>query len=116
MPKTLARVYLRLLKRPSGFIDTVNYIWPGKVERLLDNMGNIEVEQIADKYRAKFTQLSSHWGDDDTLPMALVSDKASAARRFWGKAINKSLAIFYKTWDFVFGTKEIYFLIRKGKG
>jgi len=113
MPKAMARIYLRLQKRPPGFIDNINYIWPGKVKRLLSNMGNIEVKQIADEYRAKFAQLSSSRDDDYALPMALVPDKASAARRFGGKAINKSLATFYKTWDFIFGTEEIYFLIRK---
>ena len=116
MPRALARVYLRLLKRPPGFIDTVNYIWPGKVKRLLSNVGNIEVKQIADEYRAKFAQLGSNRDYDHVLPVALVSDKASAARRFGGKIINKSLAIFYRTWDLVFGTKEIYFLIQKGGG
>jgi len=79
-------------------------------------MGNIEVEQIADEYRAKFAQLSSSRNDDYALPMALVPDKASAARRFGGKVINKLLAIFYKAWDLLFGTKEIYFLIRKRGG
>ncbi len=113
MPRAMARIYLRLLKRPPSFIDTINYIWPAKVKRLLSNMGNIEVEQIADEYRVKFAQLGSSRDDDYALPMASVSDKANAARRFGGKVINKLLAIFYKAWDLLFGTKEIYFLIRK---
>ncbi len=95
MPKKLARIYLRLWRRPTEFIDSINYIWPSKIKNILSNVKDIEIKQIANEYECIFKSFIIHGGNNN---LSLKS---------------RLLIIFYKTWDSIFRTKEIYFLIRK---
>jgi ubiquinone/menaquinone biosynthesis C-methylase UbiE len=112
LPKRLAKIYLRLLNRPTGFIDSINYIWPGKIKRLLRNINNVEVEQIADEYKHRFSSSINYV--ESRSPYLLKSEmQKKSVKELFLIVVSKLLATFYKTWDFIFHTKEIFFLIRK---
>ncbi len=114
MPKKLAKMYLRLLKRPPNFIDSINYIWPHRIKKMLSHIKNIEVYDIADEYKNRFASVNAHADFNHLLAKStIVSEKRNIARILLRKILSETLTIFYKTWDFVFGTQEIYFLIHK---
>jgi len=113
MPKKLAKVYLKLLKRPPDFIDSIHYIWPSRVKRLLSGMNNIEVNQIAEQYKNRFASVGSRRALNSLVTRSVAAGKRNIAQMLLGKVASKLLTMFYKTWDFVFRTQEIYFLIRK---
>jgi ubiquinone/menaquinone biosynthesis C-methylase UbiE len=90
MPKKIARIYLKLMKKPNEFIDSINYVWPGKIKRMLSNVNNIEINEIVNGYKYYYNRY------DPTI-----------------KKHENFKSFLLKTWDFVFRTNEIYFLIRK---
>lgn len=114
MPKKLAKIYLRLLKRPTGFVDSINYIWPRKVKKLLSSIKNIEVEQIADEYRHRFSSSMNNGKNYKSSSLKSDTFQRRNTKIIFGQVLSRLLTVIYKTWDFVFGTREIYFLIRKG--
>ena len=90
MPKKMARIYLKLIKKPNEFMDSINYVWPGKIKKMLNSVKNIEINDIEKDYRYYYSKYE----------MAFKKHQSP-----------KSLLL--KTWDFIFRTKEIYFLVRK---
>jgi ubiquinone/menaquinone biosynthesis C-methylase UbiE len=112
MPKRLAKIYLRLLKRPTDFIDSINYIWPGKINKLLSGINNIEIEQIVDEYKHRFNS-SINYVENRSPSLLKPEMQKKSAKELFLIVVNKLLTTFHKTWDFIFHTKEIYFLIRK---
>lgn len=113
MPKWLARTYLKLLRRPPNFIDSINYIWPRRIKKMLSHIKNIKVNEIANEYKNRFASVSSRRDFNPLVTKSVAPEKRNIAQMLLGKVVGKLLTTFYKTWDFVFGTQEIYFLIRK---
>ncbi|MFC1907379.1 class I SAM-dependent methyltransferase [Chloroflexota bacterium] len=113
MPKRLAKIYLKLLKRPPNFIDSVNYIWPTRVKKLLSDMDNIKVNQIASEYKNRFASLSSRRNLNPLVTKSIEPQKTSIAKMLLGRFVSRLLSNFYEAWDFIFRTHEIYFLIQK---
>lgn len=113
MPKKLAKIYLKLLKRPLDFIDSINYIWPGKIKKMLSGIENIKVEQIASEYRYRFDSFMNYGKDYSSSTVKPETIQRRNIKKILGKVVGKLVTTFYKTWDLVFGTQEIYFLIRK---
>ena len=114
MPKWLARTYLKLLKRPANFIDSINYIWPGRVKKLLSDINNIEINQIAGEYKRKAGSPASpsiEYSPSGASPT--TAPKRNMVTILTTKATSLLLSGFYEAWDFVFRTNEVYFLIRK---
>jgi ubiquinone/menaquinone biosynthesis C-methylase UbiE len=113
MPKKLARVYLRLLKRPPDFIRSINYVWPGQVKKILCEMSNIEVEEIADEYKRRSSSHASYEQDYGCCGPELMPPQADVAVPLHRKALAVLISSFYTVWDFVFRTREIYLLVEK---
>ena len=90
MPKRIAKMYLKLIRKPSEFIDSINYVWPGKIKRMLINVKNIEINEIVNDYKYYYNRY------DSTI-----------------KRRENFKSLLLRAWDFVFRTNEIYFLIRK---
>lgn len=114
MPKRLAKTYLRLLRRPPEFIDSINYIWPSRVRKLLSDINDVEINEIADEYKYRLGSTVSCSRDYElSVAKPAKPQKRSIAEMLLRKAVSHLLSVFYKAWDFVFQTRDVYFLIRK---
>jgi ubiquinone/menaquinone biosynthesis C-methylase UbiE len=114
MPKKLAKMYLRLLKRPTNFIGSINYIWPGRVRKILSGISNVEVTDIADEYKRRFSSyVSSGWDYECSATELAQPQERSVGLILRRKAVTRLSSAFYRAWDFVLRTHEIYFLIKK---
>lgn len=113
MPKRLAKIYLKLLDRPPDFIDSINYIWPGRVKKLLGEIENIEVRDIADEYKRRFNCFRDYGENVSPLIVGPMTIQRKSTGVLLGKIASRLITNFYKAWDFAFGTREIYLVIRR---
>lgn len=115
MPEPLFCLYLKLRGRPHGFIKSINYIWPGRVRKMLASFKDVEVMQIADEYerRAAVIRPPDLKGPAGNTSITALSQEKAGARSYYRKVLNYLAGRFLSGWDFVFRTREIYFLIKK---
>ncbi len=111
LPRKIGRLYLKLLGRPPDFINTVNYLWPARIVKLLDGARDIEVENVAREYRDILFFARSYPDDDAPLPAASGKQgKRVPMRRLIASTLQNA---FTGLWDRVFRTGDSTFLIRK---
>lgn len=109
-PKSIAKIYLKLLARPSQFIDTLNYIDPKMIRRHLENSGTV-VTDIHDKYSKLAGQnyRVRNKPDYSSVPKATVLSYNAIACKVMGRAGTIVLNLYER----FFGMNHIYFLFRK---
>lgn len=84
------------------------------VRKILCGISNVEVTDIADEYKRRFSSyVSSGWDYECSATELAQPQERSVGLILLRKAVTRLFSAFYRAWDFVLRTREVYFLIKK---
>jgi ubiquinone/menaquinone biosynthesis C-methylase UbiE len=107
-PRWAGKIYLKLLGRPSDFLDTINYIDYHSIKRNLEDCG-VQVEDIEVKFSDYFKNRSKPVSDELPRPMT----RQSSYSTFITKAMWKIMPAVLSFYENFLDVKQIYFLVRR---
>ncbi|MCD4832075.1 MAG: class I SAM-dependent methyltransferase [Anaerohalosphaeraceae bacterium] len=109
-PRPLAKIYLKLLARPTAFIDTLNYVDVKMIKRLFADAG----ASVSDIYY-EYSSLAGQYYKADRKPScgSAVKPSALSYNAIVCKVMGRSSLWALKLYEKLFGMNNIYYLFRK---
>ncbi|MFA6174955.1 MAG: class I SAM-dependent methyltransferase [Phycisphaerae bacterium] len=107
-PKSIAKIYLRLLARPADFIDTINYIDYRGIKSLFESSGAV-VSDILNEFKTLSSDYSLEGADcgKETVKAPIRSYNA-----LMGKLMGRG-SVTVRNFFQIMGIRNIYFMLKK---
>jgi len=107
-PKSLAKIYLRLLARPANFIDTINYVDYRKIKSTFETCGTLVTDILNEFSTLSYNYMSEFGRQEENIKVPVRSYNALV-----GKLMGRGSAVVRNFFQKYLGIRNIFFLFKK---